>query len=86
MIVNGIWYTSSNRQGIRKRVIAGDSGHWEFIEIETTLKQDRLIEKWFNSRMGLGYDWFGIAFSQTIPFGINDPQKWFCSESVYSAF
>lgn len=86
VVVNGIWYTSSyNGDGIRKRMIDGNNGHWDFHTIETTLEQDKLIAEWFNKRLERGYDWYGILLSQVLPLNIEHPKKWFCSEAVYAS-
>ena len=62
-----------------------DFKHFDYYEInvlEPTSYQEMLIWNYINEQIETGYDWNGIFFSQIFRLGINNPNKWFCSEIV----
>lgn len=89
IIVGNVWYTSITPEGIRGRYKEHDyteennNDEWEFIPIEVSYKTAMFIAKWYTDRADCGYDWLGIYLSQIFPLGIDDPHRWFCSESVH---
>ncbi|MDD2736069.1 MAG: hypothetical protein PHF56_19220 [Desulfuromonadaceae bacterium] len=61
-----------------KPVITFNRDHWDIVEV--TLAKDL---KWLNAQLGKKYDWLGIFGLITI--GIEDPEKWYCSELAAAA-
>ena len=84
---DGLCYSSSPRDGgVRKKEIDLDSGHWEVFDIVVEhkrfeyYKNQAVLNKFFESTKGLQYDWKAIYFSMGINIGLQDKDKWFCSE------
>ena len=78
IIINGTWYSSSHTDGgVRSRVISGESGNWDIYVLDG---EEYLAELVFDMANGLKYDWFGIVFSQILPFGLQANKRYFCSE------
>ena len=81
LVIDDLWYSSSPRDGeVRIKYITPKPGHWDFIEIDVTKEQKENMLNFFNSQIGKKYDFKGIFLSQVLPFNIQDPEKWFCSE------
>ncbi len=78
---NNIWYGISPK-GVEKYPLRPLSDKYDYItfDIEVSSKQQGLVEKFLN--IDFIYDWKGIIFSQFFPIGLNDNEKWFCSEYV----
>lgn len=56
------------------------SGNWIIIDL-SGYDEAYALEA-FESANGMGYDWTGIIGSQILPFGIQWPWHYFCSELV----
>ena len=81
LIINGLWYSTSPRDlRVRAKQIEPKQGHWDFVEIDVSIKQKKEMVKFFKSQFGKKYDWLGIFLSQVIPLNIQEPSRWFCSE------
>lgn len=81
MFSDGAWFGSSPREGgCRYSNIALDTSKWDFVKIDVTEEQEKVIRAWCNNQNGKGYDWTGIFLSQIFTFNVDDPKKWFCSE------
>jgi len=84
LIVDGMWYSSSHTDGgVRGKVITPNLDHWEIYELNNV--DEAYAKEVISSAMGCGYDWTGIIGSQILPFGIQWPWHYFCSELVGSA-
>ena len=60
-----------------------DFEHFDYFEIDVpnlTQEQEKVLWQYLYDQLHTGYDWDGIFFSQVFKLGINDPEKWFCSE------
>jgi len=55
---------------------------WDFIELEVTKEQLKVINEFYESTKGCSYDWIGMLLSQCLPFNIKQKQKWYCSEWI----
>ena len=83
LIVDGYWYSSSPRDGkVRKRWINPKDEHWEYVDIEI---DEVWFYNFFKDNEGKDYDWKNIFFTQIIPLGLQNPNKWICSEFVGTA-
>jgi hypothetical protein len=88
-----ICFSASPREGrVRFKQIKDiyTSGKWNIIEISPLISEQEVIEN-CNKITGLPYDWIGIFFHQSIIFpsirnkyGIEDPDKYWCSEAIQS--
>jgi hypothetical protein len=80
LIINGTWYSSSHMDGgVRSRRITGKSGNWDIYDIPHS--EDYALDI-YSGAVGYGYDWTGIIGSQILPFGVQWPWHYFCSELV----
>lgn len=79
LVINSVWYSSSPRTlEVRGEKITPNPKHWDYIILEP-FNESSLIHL-ANKELGKKYDWMGIFFSQFIPLGRENPNKWFCSE------
>lgn len=84
LVIEDRWYTSSPRDGgVRFRYLEADSSHWDFIDIRGI--EASKVEIFLISQLHKKYDWLGIFLTQVFPLGIDDPNRWFCSEIVAAA-
>ena len=83
LVIDGIWYSSSPRDGkVRAKQIIPKKDHWDFVGVEVDLVY---FHKFFLDNVGKGYDWKNIFCNQIIPCGLQNPNKWICSEFVGTA-
>lgn len=54
---------------------------WERQDIELPCEVVDQVEQRQMAKVGTTYDWKGIVFTQFLPFGWHNPEKWFCSKS-----
>lgn len=59
--------------GVRVAEIEIKPDHWDFFEAEGNLTAIEPL-------VGARYDWKGIFLSQILPFGLDSPSRYFCSE------
>jgi len=59
-----------------------DPSEWDFIAIEITEKQLKIINEFFEFTKGSHYDWVGMILSQLLPYNIKRKNKWYCSEWI----
>ena len=64
--------------GVRVKVIALDSEHWDVVDVDGDAAFAR---KWLNDHAGEGYDTLGLIgfIARVIK---QDKRRWFCSEAV----
>jgi len=78
VIVDGVWYSSSPRDGkVRSARIEADE-KWDFIAMDGV--DNMAVVVFAVGQMSKRYDWLGIVMSQVLPLKVEDPDKWFCSE------
>jgi len=87
LILGDKWISSDTPDGVTIRVLREDLDNvdWDYItlpEREITAEQYEDLWLYINMQDGKGYDRGGIILSQLIKIGINDTNKWFCSELV----
>ncbi len=63
-------------------VVEYDYSKWDFIEIEATPEQLRVIMDFYEDTKGDGYDWMGMLLSQFLPCRIKHRKRWYCSEWI----
>ena len=78
LIHEGWWYSTSPRDGeVRRKRIVYNEDNWKFVDVE-------LDEEWlagvFSKTKGQKYDWINIFLTQVVPLGIENKEKWICSE------
>lgn len=74
---------SSRDDGVRKKKIPIDLDKWDYFVIN--LKHPakfKWLETFYQLTKDSKYDWYGIFLSQILPFGIEDPNKYYCSEWI----
>lgn len=84
LIIDGVWYSSSHIDGgVRGKVIEPKPGHWDIYQLKNvdTLYARDCIRYALTHK----YDWTGIIFSQIFPLGLQNPERYFCSELVGEA-
>lgn len=78
IIIDGVWYSSSARDGgARSKIFTPNPQNWDYEIIEIDLTWSMYV---FQKHKGKGYDWLGIALSQIIPINHHHKHKVFCSE------
>lgn len=71
---------------VRRKVnIDEESGNWEFIDLNITSEQFKLILCFFEMTHGMKYDWFGMIASHLTSFYIKHDRKWYCSQWIACA-
>jgi hypothetical protein len=82
LIIDGMWHTSSSIDGgVCERVISGESGNWDFVELSEQHDQELALSIFYEQN-GKKYDWTGIVLTQIFPFSLHMKHRWFCSELV----
>ncbi len=80
LVVGSTWYSSSHTDsGVRSKRITGNLGHWDIYDIPHC--EEYALDV-YSGAVGDAYDWTGIIGSQILPFGIQWPYAYFCSELV----
>jgi hypothetical protein len=84
---DGIAGTSDREKG---GVVLYDLGRpskadWVAIDLPDHPAGEERARALIASELGAGYDWLGIALAQVLPWGRQDPRRWFCSELVAAA-
>ena len=80
LVIDDIWYSSSPRDGrVRAKEIIPAEGHWDFVDVEIDREW---FYKFYKENEGKSYDYLNILCDQIIPCGLQNPNKWICSEFV----
>ena len=84
LVIDGIcWSASPRDDGVRGTKIDLSSGNWDVIDLpEKYSKHKSLLS--IKQHEGMEYDLLG-AIRSAVPFGINQKDKWFCSEACAAA-
>ena len=53
---------------------------WEFIDLEISQRQFKLILCFFEMTHGMKYDWLGMILSHITSFYVKHDSKWYCSQ------
>jgi len=78
---DGMSLSSSPREGeVRFKEISYDPNTWEYVDIDITEEQERLLRYKSSDLVGKKYDYFGILFWYIIPIKKQKNDKWWCSE------
>lgn len=81
---DGMMYGSSEIDGgVRSKYMREFKDHWEFIDLNLSVAEEKFCREWLNSKLGLGYDRSGIAFAQALKTNwFLKPEEYFCSELI----
>ena len=79
LVVDGVWYSTSPRDGGVRAKRIKDKGNWDYVEVE--VDGDWLLTVMAVTE-GQKYDWLNILLTQVVPIGIQNDEKWICSEWV----
>ena len=81
--INGVFYSSSNRDGgVRSKIIdISNKKKWVSFELKNNIDKNICLN-YFKSVEGQKYDWLNIFFSQIIKLNIQSSNKQICSEFV----
>jgi hypothetical protein len=75
--------SSSGRDGgVRAKRILLKPESWDLVELNIDPQGP---SSFIHERMGAGYDYTGILFSQVLALGCHDESRWFCSEICAAA-
>lgn len=81
VLPSGRWISASPRDGgVRYVDNEMDLSKWDFVAIKVDDKPLAKATQWAATQEGKKYDWTGIFLSQILPFCIENPRKFFCSE------
>ncbi|MCK9374083.1 MAG: hypothetical protein M0P91_12900 [Sulfuricurvum sp.] len=79
---DGLYHSNDRFRFVsRAEPIRMDSEEWEECPIELPGEIIERVERRQLRKNGTRYDWRGIVFSQILPLGIHNKQRWFCSKS-----
>ena len=74
------WFSISPRTGnAQKRKILPKEGRWDFVELDLSLEDEKIIYAEISKYVGYKYDYLGAIFSIS-PFCIQFDNRVFCSE------
>ena len=81
--INGVCYSSSNRDGgVRSKIInTSNKQKWVSFELKNNIDKNICLN-YFKRVEGQKYDWLNIFFSQIIKLNIQSNNKQICSEFV----
>ena len=81
--INGVCYSSSNRDGGVRSKIINTSNHqkWLSFDLKKDIEANRCL-LYFESVRGQKYDWLNIFCTQLIKLNIQSDNKQICSEFV----
>lgn len=85
IIVDGSWISSDIDTGVVVKGLKPFKDGWDYIKLPSISlcnKHYTFLNNYIDKLNGNKYDWKGIIFSQTIPLGLHNKDKWFCSELV----
>lgn len=82
---DGVWFSTDPAALVVRLNPAGYDEGYDFVDVFVTEEQERVVRAWAISQVGKGYDWVGIFLSQFLPLGVQEPNRWFCSEIVTAA-
>ena len=81
----GISPEDTGRVRRKKFTENNENGSWDFLEIEVTREQFKLILCFFEMTHGMKYDWFGMVVSHLTSFYVKHDKKWYCSQWIACA-
>ena len=81
--IDGVFYSSSNRDGgVRSKIIdTSNKQKWVSFELKNNIDRNICLN-YFKSVEGQKYDWLNIFFSQIFKLNIQSNNKQICSEFV----
>ena len=81
--IDGVFYSSSNRDGgVRSKIIdTSNEKKWVSFELKNNIDKNICLN-YFKRVEGQKYDWLNIFFSQIIKLNIQSSNKQICSEFV----
>lgn len=84
LILDGKWISSDHPGGVMIRELKDlNNDDWDYVELpprELTYEQHDDLWVYINTQDGKGYDYPAIMFNQLVKLGVNNINKWFCSE------
>lgn len=66
----------------RRIILEHNYTDWDFIDIEISQEQYKVILQFLEDTEGQGYDWIGMLLSQFLPCKIKHRNRWYCSEWI----
>jgi len=66
----------------KRLILSYDKNDWEFVEIDISSEQYKVIMQFFDDTKGQGYDWIGMLLSQFLPCKIKHRKRWYCTEWI----
>jgi hypothetical protein len=59
-----------------------DNLEWDYVDLQITAQQYKLIIDFYEETSGCGYDWVGMILSHFLPCKIKHRNRWYCSEWI----
>lgn len=54
--------------------------NWDFVTLTLNSKEELGVRAWCDSKVGKKYDWLGVVLCQVLKVGIENPDRYWCSE------
>ena len=85
VIPNDTWFSAdANTNRVRYTTFSPNPNNWDYVEFDTTEREEMIIRAWADSKIGKGYDYLGLA-GFVLPFNTQNPNRYFCSEVCIEA-
>lgn len=81
----GISPEDTSRVRRKKHRKTNSNDEWEYVDLEVTEEQFRLVLCFFEMTHGMKYDWVGLIVSHITPFYVKHSRKWYCSQWIACA-
>jgi ribosomal protein S17E len=84
IIIDGYWYSADTKRGLIKRKLKPLKDSYDYLTVfpSTCQENKRLAAEFIDSQVGKKYDWAAIYLTQLLKIGIENKDRWFCSEIV----
>jgi len=84
IVINDMWISALDYRGFRMNKLRPLTDLYDYHEFYVTVtdKQYSDLMEWLEEQVGKGYDWYGLVISQIFKIGLDNKNKWICSEIV----
>ena len=84
IVIDNTWYTSATwESGTVARKLVPNPKKWDVVTISCGDTAISALKSSAEAKLGKRYDYYGIMFSQVLPWKGDKADRWFCSEFVY---
>ena len=83
MIIKDTWVSSSPAVGgVTIQPLKELNNNWAYVDVEVDGRKLRKVLKFIKDNIDTDYDWLGLFFGNVFNSGIEDKDKFFCSEMM----